>query len=108
MIKPLKNQFYSQNWRLKASLLNSLGSLILKQTFLTTSLIDLLLNSCLDRVEALRNTATLIIIEIINKNDSWIKEYIMPKLLKIRKHKNYHFRQKLLMIIGGTVEKMDE
>lgn len=80
-----------------------LGKLAVEQNFVAPTMIDLLINSCLDRVEAIRSSAIKIIIDIINKNsDDWVKLNIVPKLGKISNNSNYLIRQKMLVIMDET------
>lgn len=70
-------------------------------------MIDLLITSCLDRVEAIRCSAVKIIISIIKKNtDDWIKVNLIPKLSVISSHTNYLIRQKILVIVDETSQNV--
>ena len=88
------------DWRLRVSMLNILGGLIIKEALDVPSMLDLLINGCLDRVEAIRKCSTKIIISIIKKkSEEWTKTKLIPKFNKIVTNPHYLIRQKALVII---------
>ena len=103
LIKPLINQFKMDDWRLRVSMLNILGELMVKDSLDVPSMLDLLINACLDRVEAIRKCSVKIIINLIKaKSEDWTKTKLIPKLNKIVTNTQYLIRQKILTIILET------
>jgi len=90
ILNPLVNQFNTENWRVKCQLIELLGSVINSSVFLTDKMTSLLISLTADKINAVREKATDLIVTIISQQSpQWCDNMMIPKLTKLRDSSNY-------------------
>ena len=85
ILGPLANQFTTDNWRTKCRMIDLLGNVINNSLFLNDKMTNMIVNLVCDKINAVRDKATELLINIIlQQSPQWCDTAIIPMLSQLK------------------------
>lgn len=104
ILTPLATQFNTDNWKSKCRLIELLENVTGNSLFLNEKMVTMMVGLLCDRINAVREKATSLIVGIISQQSpQWCDNMIVPKLAVLKDSSNYIERQTFLQIVEVIV-----